>query len=52
MKDLSELNTLDIDFSKIAPIENLFTGSGASNILNSVKKSKRARIKYINSLDI
>lgn len=40
MKDLSELNTLDIDFSKIAPIENV-----SENILLSEELLEKYKIE-------
>lgn len=40
MKDLSELNTLDIDFSKIAPIENI-----SENILLSEELLEKYKIE-------
>ena len=40
MKDFSELNTLDIDFSKIAPIENI-----SENILLSEELLEKYKIE-------
>lgn len=40
MKDLSELNTLDIDFSKITPIENV-----SENILLSEELLEKYKIE-------